>query len=122
MNHFADSSPIASKVARKVEKHAAVAVEQVRRSSQSPIRTRGCGMHDHIETVGVEVFAHRLFLQQIQFGGRGRQHLIRGGELLRQISSNETRSAGDEYARCHYDYAGDRKENFLCPRKLYSTM
>jgi hypothetical protein len=75
-------------------------------------------MDDHIETVRDEIFAHLLLFQQIQFGRGGRQHLIRGSKLLRQILPDEPRSAGDEYAH----YAGVRKENFLCPTKLYITI
>ena len=96
VNHFSKSSL----VAHKIEKHAAITVEQVRRGSSAPIRSRGCGMDDHIETVRDEIFAHLLLFQQIQFGRGGRQHLIRGSKLLRQILPDEPRSAGDEYA--HY--------------------
>ena len=75
-------------------------------------------MYDDVDAVCREVFANPSFFQQIELGGRWRRHLILRGELLRQVLSNEARPAGDKYAH----YAGDRKENFLCPTKLYTTI
>ena len=114
MDHLSESSL----VARQIEKHAAIAVEHVRRGAQPSIRPGGCRVHDDVETVCGKVFAYIALFQQVELGGRWSQHLIGRGELLRQIPSDEARPAGDKYAH----YAGDRKENFLCPTKLYTTM
>ena len=65
-------------------------------------------MYDHVKMVRAEVFADLLLLQQIQFSGGGCQYLISSGKLLRQVSSDESRTAGDKYAH----YAGDQPE--LC--------
>ena len=113
-----DHLPKSSLVARQIEKHPAIAFEQVRRGAQPSIRPGGRRVHDDVETVCREVFAYFALFQQIELGGRWRQHLIDRGELLRQIPSNEARPAGDKYAH----YAGGRKENFLCPTKLYTTI
>src|SRR5208282_2492670 len=113
VNHLSEPALIA----HQVKEHAAIPVQHVGWSAQSAIRPRGSRMYDRIETVRAEVFAHRLLIQQIQFGRGRRQHLIGGRKLLRQISPNEPRPAGDEYAH----YAGVRKENFLCPKKLKNT-
>ena len=91
MNHLAETIGIA----RQIEEHAAVAVEQVGRGSHSPVRPGGGSMHDDVATVRVEVVAYVAVFQQIQFSGGRRQNLVGRGELLRQISSNEARAAGD---------------------------
>jgi hypothetical protein len=110
--------PNALAIAYQIKEHAAIPVEQVRRSSQSPVRPRGCGMHDHIETVFARYSRTACSFSRSSSAEEGARHLICAGKLLRQISSNEARTAGDEYAH----YAGVRKENFLCPTKLYTTI
>jgi len=60
VNHFSELRL----VAREIEEHAAIAIEQIRRSSQSPIRAGGGGMNDDVATMRAEVVAHRLPLRR----------------------------------------------------------
>ena len=114
MNHLADAFFVWLEVAHEIEKHAAIAVEQVRGSSHPPIGARGGSMHDHIEMVRIEVVAYVLLFEQIEFRRGGRRHVVARGKLLRQIFSDEARAAGDQDA--HYE--GVRNEKCLWPKKL----
>jgi hypothetical protein len=54
VNHFSET-PL---VAHQIEKHAPIAVEKICRSSRPPVRSRGGGMHDHVEPSGAEIVPH----------------------------------------------------------------
>ena len=49
-------------VADEIEKYAAIAVEQVRKSAHPPIRSRCGGVHNYIEAVRAEVFPHGVLV------------------------------------------------------------
>src|SRR5580658_9695354 len=90
--HPPESLPIA----RQVEEHAAITLQQLWAGYQSAVRPFGSRVDYRIELMRIQVIPHCYGVEQIEFRPVGRPHLKARPILLRQIASDESAAAGDQ--------------------------